>query len=499
MFKFLNDGSSSTNNLNKDIDPVISALELGAGIEELNTEAIKLDVLTKAEEALEKTIDLDNQIATHNLANRATVSYGIEALEVTAIFLGADINTEELAAGLEDNDQEGVAKQKEGFLEKIKNAAKNAFEKIMNLIEKIIEKVKSFFQSKNVEKVSEELEQGSEEVERTTGSPNKAPDCSDDENVIRIKKGIIEVLGITGEHIKLKSTKDFGELIDIAIDKGIKDYLKSISEMFDEKKIDEIIGIIKEANNLNTTNKDANKITKELLRKMAEVVKGVKIPSAKQHPITEKIKSEFKDKVLKEAGIKGPGIKDEFEYSILLYGQSTIKNKDKVKIQLHFIVVSKNITAINNVEQLESIVKSNVAKGSGLASILDKISIKNVTIDVDDFSPRKYLSHIEPFSAEELRKLSKAVKEFNEQSNDFYEEVRRDFGKFRDQAHKVMKKMESLTGLQMPKNFKAAALSISGIVSSSAKLLPMYLTKLSKDIKRLSVACGTKAAGNPFK
>ena len=500
MFKFLNDEGQLKTTVNKDIDPVVAALELGAGIEELNTEAIRLDILTKAETALERTIDLDNQIAANNLANRGTVSYGIEALEVTAIFLGVDMDMDSVAAGLEDNDQEGAAEKKEGFLAKIKAASKAAFEKIMSIIEKIIDKIKAFFQSKNVEKVSEEIEKSSAEVEKLTGSPNKAPDCSNDnDKVVRIKEDIIRTLGIFGEHIKIESTKDFGELIDLTLDKGIKDYLKSISEMVDEKKVDDIISLANEANNLNVSNKDYNKVVKKLVEDALEIVKKIKLPAAKQHPIIEKIKSEFKDEILRNAGIKGSGVKDEYEYSILFYGHNTTTSNDRTTLSLHFVVAYKNMTAIGNTEKLTEIFKSARSKGNAVGNILNNVNVRNVTVQVNDFRPRKYIDHVKPFSSEELRKLAKAVREFNEQSNDFYIDVKREFGKFRDQAHKAMKKLESITGLQMPTNFKGLALSISGIVSSSARLLPTYLTRLSTDIRRLSLECGAKASSNPFK
>lgn len=441
-----------------DLNPAGIIADIGAGFEELNTELIKYDVLAKAELALDKSIALDDQIAAQGVANKGTVAYGIEALEMTAIFLGAPIDVEAIAAGTEDNDQETPKEEKKGFLTKVKEAASNAWKKIKEIVEKIINKVKQFFSGKAAEKAKEELDSAADQVEKEVGSADKKPEKCNEKMKKNSALGIVKVDPVFMANNGIKTSKDFNVFLDYVTDQGpvktaeefgkllSKDYVKWIEDL------GSVLDDVKKATKRPTwqaavkaifTTGDAvsevTKLTNVLSNEGVKFLKELKIPQIKMHPAKEKIVKEHEAEIIKAAGLKD--VKD-LEYTILYTG-STIASKNK-NIFIDFVIIYKDKDLIKRFENLISQTTNMQTFERAVNMLNNALGVKTgkapTKVNVD-----ACIKNIEPFSSKELREIGEVVsKELPSRANEIANKLDAVLNKANSDAAKLQTPLNNL-------------------------------------------------------
>ena len=417
-----------------DMDPVALAFEIGQGIEELTVENIRLGALNNAAKALEASIDLDNQIAAAGAANRGTVTYGVEALEMTAIFLGANSNFDDIAAGLEDNDQEGAAEKKEGFLEKIKNAAIEAWNKIIKIIKDIIDKVKSFFGSKATEKVVEKAKEVSKEVTEKLGSDSKKPECDEDKvetekkNIVKQAPGYIYLKG-------MESTDDIREAINMYLDDETVSTLEEMKNYFSKNmaaSIDALSELTQEIKN----GKTLNSFNKELLDIGKNLVKNLQPEKLKQNKLREELAKKFETEILKDAGLYKD--KNDLDYKIIISGDKLDTNGN---LELSYIIFTKNKYVYKEYEKHIDELKSYKDLANAINGLMKKITSMNgkYTTSVNE---TELMKKVKPITgkdiedlADEIEKMEKrgetAFKNFESIVNELEKEINKNKDKIK--------------------------------------------------------------------
>ena len=500
MFKFLNEEEGKLNtSVNKDIDPVAVALELGAGMEELNAELIRVDVLNKAATGLEKTIDLDNQIAANNLANRGTVSYGIEALEVTAIFLGVDMDIDNVAAGLEDNDQEGAADKKEGFLAKIKKAATDAWDKIIAIVKKIINKVKEFFSSKAISETAEKAEKAGEKVSEKLGGDSKKPSCKEEdvkkekEAIVRQAPGYIYLKG-------MKSVDDVRNAINMYLDNETVSSLEEM-EKYLSKDIITTINVVNEVVKNAESKGDETAMYKKVEKLGEDLFNNFQPGKIKQNKLRQELAKKFEDDIIKEAGLDKD--KEDLDYNIIITSEST----NKGKLALGYTIYYKNKKEFETFKEVMSEVKNVNSALKNLESLIGKIKVKSGTATVN-VSKDELLKKVEPFTGKDIIDLSKELEDMKKRGDGVFKNMEEKVNKIEKEIKKAadelkkMDKVETKNGVDNSKlvgsvlrNYINSLLTASSkVVKDAAATGTTKLKVLSDNVVNLTSKC---AGGEP--
>jgi len=396
MFKFMDtdlvQGACCGNN---GIDPVIAVAEIGEGIEELNIELVKADILAKADKSLSKSIALDEAIAANGLANRGTVSYGIEALEMTATFLGVNnIDFDEMSAGIEDNDQEAPAEKKKGFLDKIKGAAIAAYNKIVKIIKDIIEKVKGFFGGKAIEKKSEELKEKAEKiVEKSEDEGKSAPKCDESKvepeklRIARLAPGYIYLHG-------LSKIDDVKEAMMMYVDEETVENVKGIAD-YAKKGLGTAATAYK---GLINSMSNTVKLQKELLNLGKDVFENVTPKEYKQGKLKEELAKKFEKDILDNSNVDS---KTE-DFKILINGDG-INNNNVMTIS--YTIIHKSKGAYGVYEKALSDIKGVSDANSAFNTLVNSISFTTGTLDTR-VNEHELIKHIEPFSGKDIVDLA---------------------------------------------------------------------------------------------
>ena len=496
FYKFLQDEPVSRTEERNDLNPTVIALELGEGIEELNTELIKMDVLNKAAISLDKSIELDNQIAVSGVANKGTVSYGIEALEATAIFLGVDnINFDELAAGLEDNDQEGAADKKKDFLAKVKDAARKTWNAIIEFIKKIISKVKEFFQSKAIEEGKKELAGAAKEVEKAVGAENKKPECKSKKLAETEKVAIAGLFPVYINEVGLKTSKDFADIVDYLSDKGPIEALEAYKNSLSKDTV-EVVKVLKELAKGN--NKEASQIKTNLSKISLDFIKNFKIVKVKQHPAKEKIIKEYEEEILEAAGMKDN--KGDYEYTVIFTGDSVDKKTGDVSIKA--TILAKNTKQVEIFEKALETADTEAAITKAVSKMSSILVKKDVTVKTK-LQVSKIAEKVEPFSAAELKDLETKLDNFKKQAKAFLDNVEKETEEIRKSVEKIAGDLKDLEGIgSSVEAFITNALNTAAtVVRTGTDDTIKPVTKLLRLVIRLTKNCAEgkeDKTGNPL-
>ncbi len=438
-----------------DIDPAIVALEIGAGLNDLNMEMVKLEMLGRAEEALAESIDLDEQIAAQGVANKATVTYGIESLAITATFLGVDIPVEEVAAGIEDNDQEGAASTKKGFLDKVVEGIKKVIKKIIEFVKKLVDKVKSFFESKQLENVAKKAEETAEKLEEK--GVTEVKDCNlDDEDVekafFKVVKEVPEYLYAGG---KLESIPDVEKMVNWYVDKEVVNFYKKLHEMiknFNPKgAMGDLLKALKEAetgcnNNTEEKCKKNSEVSKQFKDLVAKTIKLAKDLDVKFTGINKFVVDELNGKAGKRLAKleKQNGIKYK---SILIPGSTTItaddKNRDEIKLRIQGTLyhIPSDIDAVAEEFENKKFSKEAVEK------LLKLIKWQTEAIDKEfTISTEKLYKNVKPLSVKELMDYSKVTEFYREQASSIATDIKNISDKVKAEIEDIEEKLNTEMG-----------------------------------------------------
>ena len=403
-----------------DEDPAVLLLDIAAGNEELNTEFFRHDIISKAETALTKSIDLDTQIEANGIVSKGTVAYGIEALDMAATFLGVDFNAEAVAAGIEDDDQESPKEEKKGFLAKVRDAASKVWQSIMEIIHKITNKVKDFFSSKAVEKAEKDLDEAAEKVEKETGSADAKPKCRENQ----LERHALAIAGVEPAFVLengIKSSKDFNTLFDFVLDKeafkNIQQFGKVLSKDF-KQYIDDLNTILSDARKRTKKStirdaiqaifatgdgvKETTKIRNTIQKAGVDFIKSFTIKDFKQHPLKEKLIKDNEKNIIKTAKLSTIS---GLEYNILYTGASLQRTgKGKHYIQMDTIVVYKDNSAIQRFENAANNMNNMQSFESALHILNTAVGVKIVKTPIM-VKPSEFVKMVEPMSSKELREI----------------------------------------------------------------------------------------------
>ena len=404
-----------------DEDPAVLLLDIAEGNEELNTEFFRYDIISKADKALTKSIELDTQIEANGIASKGTVAYGIEALEMTAIFLGVNYDAETVAAGIEDDDQETPKEEKKGFLAKVKDAASRVWKTIMEIVQKIINKVKDFFSSKAVEKAEKDLDEAAEKIEKETGSADTKPKCTD-----KAKEGYaLTIANVEPVFVKengIKSSKDLNELFNFILDKdtfkNIELFSKILSSNFKQyvKDLSDILAIAQKSTKKSSikdalqaifaTGDKVSEVTRlrdSLQKASIDFIKSFEIKEFKQHPIKEKIIKDNKERILKIAKLSRI---ENLEYSMLYTGATLGKTKGKKRdyFEMNVLILYKDKGALNRIEELSKKVENVDTVKKIIDTVGDVLGVKTVHVPIE-VKASDIAKMIEPMSSKELREI----------------------------------------------------------------------------------------------
>ena len=493
MLNFLEPEIKSEAKVNNDYDPVEIVYEIGEGVEELNTELIRADILTKAVLSLEKSIDLDEQIEANNLANRATVSYGIEALDITATFLGYPVDVESIAAGIEDNDQEKPAEEKKSLLEKIKKAAKTTWKRIIEFLEEIINKVKEFFQSKAVENAENKLEKAADSVKKALNGDNKKPECKDKnkaethkEAVARLFPGFVYANGI-------KSDRDFITLLECLTDIGPLEALKELVDNLDKDTL-EVVKVLKEV----------GKSNKEIKEKVAKIgldyIRKFKITKFKQHKVKEELIKKFDKDIMEMVEKKLNGVKaDELEHATL-FKEAKIKDG---KLELSVVVFYKNKHAESVISKALETVEDDKAVSKFLDKMKETLGYENISI-LTDIKLSEIAKNIEPFSAKELETVKEELANFKNKGGKYLKDIEERNNKLKEGINKVadmLKELDDKNTDKLTTFITKMIMTASDIVKTESGKVIRPITGVITAIIKLTENCAVaeEKVKNPFK
>ena len=500
-----NIGSKTDESLN----PVALAIEIGEGTEELNAELIRSNVLMNAANALEKSIELDNQIVASGEASRGTVAYGAESLEMTANFLGVQsMDFESITAGLEDNDQEGATEKKKGFLEKIRNAAVRAWRAIVDFVNKLVKKVVAFFQSKAAEQTAEKIEKTGEEVTKAQGSGDKKPKCEDKKTADEEKEKIARKAPLFIYENGLKSVKDVDKLADAILDKRQLKSLESVKDVINNSTTN-LLNSYATINSI-LDKDDASKVAKDVEAEIMKTANSLKLPKIEHPDYIEKIIKEHKDDIIEN--LKVIDIKDatkfiafkdflkEFKVNYeIIFDKAAVDANGNVTAK--FVVIYKNedtakvISAV--VDKINKADSDNDISETGKKNILKAIDAMYgafTSSDIDlKINVKDITKKIEPFSGNELIELSKKVLSWKNTGKDYVGIIEKEAEKVKDSVDKAIKKIENVDGLKGYYNLVNKLLTtFSTNVSERTKSAIELVTTIGAYIANLSKACGAK-------
>ena len=476
-----------------DTDPALLLLEIAEGNEELNTELFRGEFIRRADEALTKSIELDGQIMANGLASKGTVAYGIEALDITATFLGVNYDGDTVAAGIEDDDQETPKEEKKGFLSKVRDAASHVWETIIGVINKIITKVTEFFSSKAIEQAEKELDTAADKVEKETGSEDAKPKC-DEKNLEKHAVKVAKKAPLFVKEHGIKSAKDLNELFDFILDKESAKSIQQFGKILSSDFKDYINDLNDAISNSKNGSKDEKKLKDDLKKAGLTFLHEYKINEFKQHPLKEKIIKEHEKDIIKKAKLKNV---KEVEYNIL-YISSDLEEKkgDKSYIKLECLVVYKNISAMKRLDKLD-VKPKNISSYVNLINSI--VGNETVTIKIP-FKASEIAKMIEPMSSKELKQIKEDASRVKKLVKSDGDEIKKITTKAKDSVKKMETKLKALgdVGANMYTIVNDITSAISKKTKSTISNAPGVFKNIVNAEINLATKCEGKPTGKPF-